>query len=176
MPVNRYKNISGPAAVFITTTVVDWAPVFSLETAARAVCYQLNETSKRMDVAIVGYVVMPSHLHFLCGIKEVEQLSNFMKTFKSLSSRKILGLELGNYKSRFVRNGMNKFWMRRFDDLIIYSEKQLKIKLEYIHYNPVREGLTDSAINWEYSSAAYWLEGKKGIIDIVEDFSWLGLI
>jgi putative transposase len=175
MPVIRYKDISGPGAVFISTTVIDWVPVFSLETAAKAVCGQLDETSKRMDIAIIGYVVMPSHLHFLAGLKDVTLLSNFMKTFKSLSSRKILGLELSNYKNRFVRNGKSRFWMRRFDDLIIYSEKQLKIKLEYIHNNPVREGLTDNAIDWKYSSAADWLEGKKGMIDIVKDFSWLGL-
>ncbi|UCE65688.1 MAG: transposase [Candidatus Zixiibacteriota bacterium] len=175
MPVIRFKNISGPAAVFITTTVIDWTPVFSLESAARVVCGQLNETSKRMNIAIIGYVVMPSHLHFVGGLKDVKRLSNFMKAFKSLSSRKILGLELRNYKNRFVRNGKNRFWMRRFDDLIIYSEKQLKIKLEYIHNNPVREGLTNNAINWKYSSAGDWLGGERGVIDIVKDYSWLDL-
>lgn len=175
MPVIRYKNISGPGAVFIAATVIDWTPVFSLETAAGAVCDQLNETSKRMDVSIIGYIVMPSHLHFIAGLKDVKQLSNFMKAFKSLSSRKILNLDVGEYKKTFVRNRRNKFWMRRFDDLIIYSEKQLKIKLEYIHNNPVKDGLTDNAIDWKYSSAGDWLGGEKGIIDIVRDFSWLGL-
>jgi REP element-mobilizing transposase RayT len=175
MPVIRYKDISGPAAVFLTTTVIDWTPVFSLETAASAVCAQLNETSKQMDVAIIGYVVMPSHLHLVSGLKDVKRLSYFMKTFKSLSSRKLLGLQLGNYKNRFVRNGKYRFWMRRFDDLIIYSEKQLRTKLEYIHNNPVRAGLTDNALDWKYSSAADWLSGKKGLIDIVKDFSWLDL-
>jgi len=165
MPVIRYKNIYGPATVFITTTVIDWTPVFSLETAAKAVCDQLNETSKRMDVSIIGYVVMPSHMHFIAGLKDVKRLSNFMKTFKSLSSRKILGLELGIYKN----------WMRRFDDPIIYSEKQLKTKLEYIHNNPVKEGLTDNAIEWTYSSAGDWLGSEKGIVDVVKDYSWLGL-
>ena len=81
MPVIRHKDISGPAAVFLTTTVIDWTPVFYLETAARAVCAQLNETSKQMDVAIIGYVVMPSHLHLLGGLRDVKRLSNFMKTF-----------------------------------------------------------------------------------------------
>ena len=65
--------------------------------------------------------------------------------------------------------------MRRFDDLIIYSEKQLRIKLEYIHNNPVRAGLTENALDWKYSSAVDWLSDKKGMIDIVKDYSWLNL-
>lgn len=54
MPVKRYKRMKGPALVFVTTTVNDWIPVFSLRPAAVAVTQQLQETMHYHKVAIVG--------------------------------------------------------------------------------------------------------------------------
>ena len=41
---------------------------------------------------------------------------------------------------------------RRFD-FTIFTEKKFKEKFNYIHYNPVKWGLVESAENYKYSSA-----------------------
>ena len=58
-------------------------------------------------------------------------------------------------------------------DLIIYSKEQFRVKLNYIHYNPVRGGLVDSPIAWPYTSAGDWLENKPGLLPIDKNFEWL---
>jgi putative transposase len=60
--------------------------------------------------------------------------------------------------------------MPRFDDVIIYGRKQFRVKLNYIHGNPVKAGLVANAIDYKYSSAKDWLTDQKGPIDIDKNY------
>ena len=64
------------------------------------------------------------------------------------------------------------FWQERFDDLVIKSDKQFRIKLKYIHYNPVKDNLVKDPSDWPYSSFLDWknLDGKRRIKFNFEDF------
>jgi len=66
-----------------------------------------------------------------------------------------------------------RLWKPRFDDLIVTSERQLKIKMEYIHNNPVKAGLVEQAEDWTYSSAVDWLTDRSGLITIDKEYNWL---
>jgi putative transposase len=171
MPVNRLKDITGPALVFVSTTVIDWAPILTGETAL-AVISQLAETTERFCISVAGYVLMPSHLHALLGLKDITRLSKFMQSFKSLSSRTAKGTIFDVNNNPPIEGDGFRLWKRRFDDVIIESEKQFRIKLDYIHTNPVRAGLVESPTDWPYSSAKDWLTGETGLIKIDKEFSW----
>jgi len=173
MVVRKRLKIQGSALVFVTTTVKDWLPVFTMESAADSTITQFSETIQIFKVSLMGYVLMPSHLHALIGFSEVEKLSEFIQTFKSLSSRRIKQLKLAKYNNKLYANGMLSLWKPRFDDIIITSEKQFKIKLEYIHNNPVKAGLVAKASDWKYSSAADWYDNRQGLIKIEKNFNWL---
>jgi putative transposase len=43
-------------------------------------------------------------------------------------------------------------------------------KLEYIHQNPVRRGLVETAEQWEFSSASWYTEGEAPIR--IDDLDW----
>jgi putative transposase len=171
MPVNRLKEIRGPALVFVSTTVIDWAPILTGETAS-VVIRQFAETTERFKVSIIGYVLMPSHLHALLGFREIKQLSKFMQSFKGLSSRAVKGTIFKSGSIQQFEGDGFKLWKRRFDDVIIESEKQFRTKLDYIHTNPVRAGLVESPTDWVYSSAKDWLTVEMGPVRIDKVFSW----
>jgi putative transposase len=173
MVVRKRLKITGRALVFVTTAVTDWLPIFSNEVLAHTVLAQLRETSNHFGVSLVGYVLMPSHLHALLGFPHVELLSKFMQSVKILSAKRIKELDLGIYRDRLRVNGEFRLWRPRFDDLLISSEKQLKIKLDYIHNNPVKAGLVTHAGDWKYSSASDWLDNCPGIIKVDKEFSWM---
>jgi putative transposase len=173
MPLKRLKDIDNPSLAFVTTTVKDWIPVFRYKNITRMVATQLNETARAQDVSIVGYVIMPDHIHLLIGLKNTKNLSSFIQAFKSITSRKIKALDKPILRRFYDKNGIFTLWKRRFDDFIVYSEKQFKIKLEYIHNNPVKAGLVKNAVDWEFSSAADWLGGREGIVEIDKSFRWL---
>ena len=122
---------------------------------------------------IAAYVVMPSHAHALIGLREVGHLSEFMRSFKSLAARRIRPLLSAEMLPAFERGSKFQFWKPRFDDLIIRSEKQFRIKTDYIHNNPVKAGLVKRSAEYVLSSAGDWLTGELGIITVDKSWSWL---
>jgi putative transposase len=43
-------------------------------------------------------------------------------------------------------------WQRRFWEHTIRDEKDFRIHCDYIHYNPVKHGYTQTPNQWQYSS------------------------
>ena len=111
---------------------------------------------------------MPSHIHALFGFPQIEALSKTIQMFKSIISRQVKVI-----KSPELKENEYKLWKPRFDDLIITTEKLLKIKMDYIHNNPVKAGLVANAVDWKYSSAVDWLTDKEGLVKIDKEYHWL---
>jgi len=173
MVVRKRLNIKGQALVFVTITVQGWKPVFSNDIIAETILNQFDESLEYYNVSLIGYVLMPSHLHALLGFKKVEYLSKFVQSFKILSTKRVKSIkELIPFNITVV-NGRISLWKPRFDDTIIISEKQFKIKLDYIHNNPVKAGLVRSPEDWLYSSASEWLLDKPSRLRIDKEFNWL---
>ena len=173
MVIRKRLKIRGPALAFVTTTVTDWIPVFQNEQAAIIAIAQLKETIKYFKASMAGYVLMPSHLHILMGLSEIELLSKFVQSFKSLSSRKLKQLNRRDIQTRLYKNGAFRLWKQRFDDIIITSEEQYNIKLNYIHNNPVKTGLVSKASDYRFSSASVWETDEPGLIEIDKDLKWI---
>ena len=167
MVVRKRLSISGPAVAFVTTTVFDWQPVLTRDAAAEVIVDELRKMTSFFEVSIIGYVIMPSHIHLLLGFKSIENLSKCIQTFKSISSRRIKDLRI-----RELERNDFRLWQPRFDDLIVVSEEQFKVKTEYIHNNPVKAGLTQRAEDWPYSSAVDWLTSRQGRVPVDKGFMW----
>jgi REP element-mobilizing transposase RayT len=167
MAVLRLKGISGVGMVFVTTTIAKREPRLRPATAAQVSTTLLNDTVSRFGGSLVGYVVMSNHVHFLAVLADLGLLSKLVQTYKSLTSRAI------NRMSSPSQRNSPTLWMRRFDDLIVRSERQFNIKLNYIHQNPVRAQLVTCAFDWEYSSARQWETGESGPIEVDTSFEWL---
>ena len=87
---------------------------------------------------------MPNHFHLLIRLDGGgPELSAFMRNIKSLSCRLIFP-------------DQSSIWASRFDDVAVFSEEQFRVKLNYIHNNPVKAGLAMTAENYAYSSARHW--------------------
>lgn len=158
---------------FITTTVNKWTPVFENEQCALLLLDQLQETLKHYRVSLTAYVLMPHHIHLLLGFQKIEEMSLVMQHFKRMSSRRLKPLIPSDYAKELDYAGQFRLWQPRFDDVIIWSEKQFKIKIEYIHNNPVKAGLAKTATDYFYSSARDWLSDQKGILPVDRKWTWL---
>ena len=172
MVVRKRLKLHGHALVFVTTTAHEWTPIFREEELASLITRQLKESLEFYNVSLVGYVLMPSHLHMLLGLKKVELLSKFMQSFKILSSKLIKEAAPSMTTIQLSEKGRFRLWRPRFDDLIITSEEQFRIKLNYIHYNPVKAGLAENPEDWKYSSACSWILGIPGLLPIEKDFAY----
>ncbi len=55
-------------------------------------------------------------------------------------------------------------WQRRFWEHLIRNQQDLNRHIEYIHYNPVKHGLTKTPVDWMYSSFHRYVD--QGICDL----------
>jgi putative transposase len=109
----------------------------------------------------IGFVVMPEHVHCLVWFDEPGHLSPFMNHWKDQTAHKIKKFyrdEFPEYRSRI--DDADPAWQARYYPFNVFTEQKLAEKLDYIHMNPVRRGLVLRAVDWKWSSARWYLEGK----------------
>lgn len=154
--------------MFVTTTITDFIPVFANPQIASK-CLQIFEVQRQhFGLSVFAYVLMPSHFHCIIRSSKLEGTSTFMGAWKSLSARMILEYSTHELKRRFADAArrfsepprkLHKVWMTRFDDVALYSEDVYATKLNYIHENPVRDGLVEKSEDFEYSSSRAYSSG-----------------
>ena len=101
---------------------------------------------RRYHFVVVGYVVMPEHVHLLLSEAERGNPSVVMQAIKQGFSRRLLGRLRA---SRDPRQGdlwnpsltPQHVWQRRFYDFVVRTYEKRQEKLYYIHQNPVRGSL-----------------------------------
>src|ERR1700760_3845895 len=116
----------------------------------------LEEIKTRYRFAVVGYVVMPEHVHLL--LKEPA---------KGLLSSALEGLKLSVTR----RSKERPFWLPRYYDFNVATDHKLREKLNYIHWNPMKRGLVDRPEDWRWSSCRFYQTGIQGRVGI--DDSWM---
>jgi putative transposase len=99
---------------------------------------------------MVGYVFLPDHCHLLIRPTGSSTFSQIMHSLKPNFTKA--------YKEATGIVGSMKFWQKRFWDHIIRDEMDLERHLDYIHYNPVKHGLTTKPEDWRHSSFLAWKE------------------
>lgn len=85
-----------------------------------------------------------------------------MKQWKQRASVKLkefLQKHLPHYASKLDDN--DPFWQRKYYAFHIHSREKREEKLCYIQFNPVRAGLVEEAVDWPWSSARSYLQGKS---------------
>jgi putative transposase len=173
MVIRRRLDLKGQSAVFVTTTIVNFVPVFSDRRIADALVQQVRNSVNHYHVSVIGWVLMPTHFHALLGFPQIEFLSQFMRDFKGLSSKMIEPLLQPEVRTRLFSQGKFRLWKARFDEVIIYSGSQFEIKLNYIHNNPVKAHLVGEPVDWDYSSAGAWMTDRVGLIPIDKEWKWI---
>jgi len=132
----------------------------------------LDEVRRRHDFRLIGYVVMPEHVHLILSEPAKKTPSTALQVLKQKVARALLRnprkMLAGQLSLRFEDAAVEEphFWQRRFYDFNIWSEKKLREKLEYIHANPVRRKLVLHPKEWRWSSWAYYAKGQIGRIRI----------
>lgn len=107
----------------------------------------LNHTKANFPLCLKAWVILPDHFHLIIDTMQ-NDISKIMKGIKQKFS--------GLYRSKLGLTS-GRVWQHRFWDHIVRNEDDLKKHLEYIHYNPVKHGLTRSPFEYEHSSIHYYL-------------------
>ncbi len=109
---------------------------------------------------INAWVVLPEQLPSIWTLPEGDDdFSNRWKMIKTHFSKGLKKQERCSAKR--LKRGERGIWQRRFWEHVIRDEHDYEKHLDYIHFNPVKQGLVDEVIKWPYS--AFHLCVKEGI-------------
>ena len=129
----------------------------------------LEQVRQRYGFVVVGYVVMPEHIHLLIGEPEKGDPSRVMQAVKQGFSRQVLKASrqrrVGGQQELFGV-GAEHVWQKRFYDFNVWSEKKRIEKLRYMHRNPVQRGLVAEPEQWAWSSFRSYAYGEAGAVRI----------
>ena len=73
--------------------------------------------------------------------------------------------QLSFYKKANHKEKTYQVWEEGYQPKLIQNDDMMKIKIDYIHQNPVKRGYVDEAKHWRYSSARDY-EGVDGLLKI----------
>jgi len=164
---SRYKVLEHSTPHFITSTVVEWLPVFTSSTYCDLLIESLKFCRGQKGLKLYAFVIMDNHIHMVCY---AENLPRLMQEFKSYTaSRLIQSIEksgnkrllndLAYFKRHDKSESRHQFWQEGYHPQAVTTEEIMNQKMEYLHFNPVRRGLVDKPEYWRYSSASSFYGG-----------------
>jgi putative transposase len=109
-------------------------------------------------MCVYGYVVMPEHVHLLVNEPQNAALAEAIH-FLKLSFAKRL-------RSRKRATESSSFWQKRYYDRNVRDAEEFRVKLRYLHRNPVERGLVKEAAQWKGSSVRHYALREIGIVEI----------
>jgi putative transposase len=132
----------------------------------------LAEVRARYDFRVIGYVLMPDHVHLLIGEPKKDTPSKVVQVLKQRVSRALRAKRRRSAKGQLplkfpdAPDGLRRFWQRRFFDFNVYSGQKLRQKLDYMHRNPLVRKLVTHPKDWPWSSWSFYEKGEEGLIKI----------
>ena len=156
---------------FITCSCYRRLPLLRSVRAKNTFAKILSQVRQRYGFALVGYVVMPEHIHLLIGEPARGTPSTVMQVLKQRVSHRLRRKRRASCAQlplRFDRAGeaLPRFWQLRFHDFNVWSHKKRVEKLQYMHLNPVKRGLALHPKDWPWSSFSFYSKRQPGLVPI----------
>jgi len=153
---------------FFTSKIVDGIAVLEFQWGKEILLDLMNFYRQKYETKIQAYVIMPNHLHLIINSREGKNIKSFMQNLLRKSSIRIVAHFEGNLKrnvdsvrcKRILHSfedhahepSKHAVWKERSRGVPIYTDRIMKIKLDYIHNNPLRAGLVKDPQDYLYSS------------------------
>ena len=157
---------------FITFSCYRRLPLLKTMRARDLFVQELAKVRDEMGFRLVGYVVMPEHVHLLISEPKQGTPSRVLHKLKLQVSRKIRkrrrhgSAEQLRLPFEEEREQPRAFWQARFYDFNVYSRGKVKEKLNYMHANPVIRKLVKHPGEWPWSSWTFYAKGEAGLVRI----------
>ena len=170
----RYRRARLKGGTYFSTVVThSRIKIFNRSDNVELLRQAFRKVIKRHPFKIDAFVLLPDHLHCIWILPQGDaDFSTRWRLIKSCFSRQIglVGWVEGRNPTKTItstsslRKNKNSVWQRRFWEHLIRNHEDLIRHVEYIHYNPVKHGLTKAPSDWDYSSFQRYVE--KGKYDI----------
>ena len=174
----NYKFHNPDGAYFISFAVVEWLDVFTRNEYKDIFLESLAYSQENKGMEIYAWCIMANHVHLIFRSINGQKPELLIGDLKRFTSNKIVKAIIDNpresrkdwlleqfQKAVSKSSNVNKhqFWRHDNKPIELWSNKVIFEKINYIHNNPVEEGLVYNPEDYVYSSARDY-SGEKGIL------------
>ncbi len=175
----NYKFHNPEGVYFVSFAVVEWLDVFTRNEYKNILIESLHHCQKEKGMEIFAWCIMTSHIHLIFRSAKQQKPELILRDFKRFTSKVIVKSIIDNPKEsrkeflleQFLKAGEKssnvskyQFWRHDNKPIELWSNKVIDEKINYIHNNPVEEGLVFRPEDYVYSSAKDY-SGEKGILN-----------
>jgi putative transposase len=182
MPRISYDN----PFYFLTAVTHMRLEVFRTERLKSILTAAFDEARSSAGIEIFAYVVMANHYHVITDSSK--KPSEVLRYLNGISARRVIDhLKENGHESSLAKLRKEEsrkeykysLWEHHTNKFFIATEPKLIEKANYIHFNPVEEGLASAPGDYRFSSFRYWankplLEDEPLKVD-VRDIGWKGI-
>jgi len=178
LKMKLFKSDQANTFHYVTAVTFKRGPVFSNDYACELLVESLSETRKHCESKLIGYVIMPDHIHLILN-PLAKSISAVIRRLKSSSARQVLdwlrrdGHQLSLKKLALdapqSRSHTHALWQKGFSAIDLWSPRFILQKLSYIHLNPIRAGLCKYPAEWKWSSYSAYSPHEPGEVPIEVD-------
>jgi putative transposase len=159
MPSGLRRFQQGRQLHFITFSCYRRQAKLALAGACNVFENSLEQTRRAYGFGVLGYAVMPEHVHLLVGEPEAAPLATALQALKQSVAR------------RLALRAREAFWQARYYDFNVWTDRKRVEKLRYMHRNPVTRGLVARPENWQWSSFRHYQTGAEGLVEIESEWT-----
>ena len=174
---SKFRNPEG--MYFVRFAVVNWIDALTRTEYKNIILDSLAYCQKEKGMEIFAWCIMTNHMHLVFRCINDFQPQNVLGDFKRFTSKKIVNaikenpkesrreflLEQFSNAAKSVSNVNNyQFWRHDNKPIELWSNKVIFEKINYVHNNPVNDGLVYHPEEYVYSSARDYA-GEKGLLN-----------
>jgi REP element-mobilizing transposase RayT len=178
----NYKFYNPEGLYFVSFAVVYWLDVFTRNEYKDILVESLEYCQLQKGMEIIAWCIMTNHVHLIFRSVKGQHPSLLLGDFKRYTSKEIVKAIQENPKEsrkEFLLENFKKaaqkssnvahfqFWRHDNKPIELWSNKVIKEKVNYIHFNPVDAGLVFKPQDYVYSSAIDYCDEKGLLKDIV---------
>lgn len=181
----NYKFHNPEGVYFVSFAVVEWLDVFTRVEYKDILIESLEYCQKKKGMEIFSWCIMTNHVHLVFRSIGSENPEQILGDFKRFTSRNVIKAIEENPKesrkefliNKFKEHGAKtsnttqyQFWRHDNKPIELWSNKVIDEKINYIHQNPVVEGLVNNPEDYKYSSAMDYagMKGELGDVIVVK--------
>ena len=175
----NYKFHNPEGLYFVSFAVVGWLDVFTRNEYKDLVLESLEYCQNNKGMEVHAWCIMTNHVHLIFRSIKGQQPELLLGDLKRFTSRNVVkAIQENPRESRreflldYFKNEAAKssnstnyqFWRHDNKPIELWSNEVIQQKIDYIHNNPVEDGIVFRPEDYKYSSASDYA-GVKGVLD-----------
>jgi REP-associated tyrosine transposase len=142
------RNLAG-VLHYVTGNVEQRRPIFGKDNNCIAFLEEMQALRLKLESKLICFVVMLDHFHLIVNPRDGD-IQAWIGELKSKSAKRLVE---ANPPGLFKKNQEeNQVWQESFRTLRLWSGWMIWQKINYIHNNPLKAGLVESASDYRWSS------------------------